>query len=86
MKLPSARKWLIGGGGGHEGGEDGLRAGSWSGEAVIELLEAYRQSIEPIIVAAKKAAVWQLKQDIAFELYNNCKGCEQVKYILNKYE
>lgn len=33
-----AREWLLHGGGGHKDGEDGLRAGTWGGEAVVELL------------------------------------------------
>lgn len=40
-----AREWLIHGGGGHEDGEDGLRALSVSGEGLIEFLAAYEDYV-----------------------------------------
>ena len=41
MKLLTAREWLCQGGGGHEGGEDGIRAMTVSGERLVELMDAY---------------------------------------------
>ena len=43
----TARQWLCSGGGGHEDGEDGIRACSMSCEAAIELMDefaAYREA------------------------------------------
>ncbi len=39
----SPRAWIINGGGGFEDGEDGLRAATFSGEGLIDMLEAYRE-------------------------------------------
>jgi hypothetical protein len=36
-----AREWLLSGGGGFEDGEDGLKAVQFTGEGLIEFLEAY---------------------------------------------
>ncbi len=41
----NARQWLLSGGGGFEGGEDGLRASTFSGEGLIEMLEAFAQDL-----------------------------------------
>lgn len=41
-----ARKWLVGGGGGHEGGEDGLRVLSVSGFGLIGFLADYAEYLE----------------------------------------
>ena len=43
---PRPRKWLCQGGGGHEDGEDGIRAMTLSGEALVEMLEAYREDLD----------------------------------------
>lgn len=40
-RVPAFREWLIAGGGGHEDGEDGIRAGMWSVGHVIEVVETY---------------------------------------------
>ena len=42
---PGPREWLLQGGGGHEDGADGLRALTLSGEALVEMLEAYREAL-----------------------------------------
>ena len=42
---PRPWKWLCQGGGGHEDGEDGIRAMTLSGEALVETLEAYREDL-----------------------------------------
>ena len=42
---PRPREWLCRGGGGHEDGEDGIRAMTLSGEALVETLEAYREDL-----------------------------------------
>lgn len=39
--VQSARQWLIGGGGGFEDGEDGIRACTMSATAAIELMDEY---------------------------------------------
>ena len=45
MKLLTAREWLCQGGGGHEDGEDGIRAVTLNGEELVEMLDAYREYI-----------------------------------------
>ena len=37
----TARQWLNGGGGGFEGGEDGIRACTMSAKSAIELMDEY---------------------------------------------
>lgn len=44
-ELVEARKWLLGGGGGHEDGESGLRAMTISGEALVAYLAEYAEHI-----------------------------------------
>lgn len=44
--LLAARKWLVRGGGGFEGGEDGIRAVRLSGESLVEYLAAYAAARE----------------------------------------
>src|SRR5271157_176082 len=41
-----AREWLLKGGGGHEGGADGLRALTVTGEGLVEFLAAYKEDFE----------------------------------------
>ena len=41
-----ARKWLISGGNGFEGGEDGIRAHSCSGESLVEYLAEFGKYVE----------------------------------------
>ena len=43
---PRPREWLCQGGGGHEDGEDGIRAMTLSGEALVEMPEAYREDLD----------------------------------------
>ncbi len=42
-RLAKARDWLVHGGGGHEDGEDGLRALTLSGDSLIEYLADYEE-------------------------------------------
>jgi hypothetical protein len=37
------RQWLLQGGGGFEGGEEGLRAATFTGEGLLKMLEAYHE-------------------------------------------
>lgn len=39
--INEAREWLLSGGGGHEGGEDGLKATTVTGAGLIDFLAAY---------------------------------------------
>ena len=41
-----AREWLLKGGGGHEGGADGLCALTVTGEGLVEFLAAYKEDFE----------------------------------------
>lgn len=41
----TARDWLINGGGGYEGGADGLRASTWTSEGLVSMLEAYEEDL-----------------------------------------
>lgn len=48
-----ARVWLLAGGGGHEGGADGLRALTVTGEGLIDFLEAFKVDLLAAGQAAK---------------------------------
>jgi hypothetical protein len=41
----TAREWLLNGGGGYEGGEDGLRAMTLTAEGLVRFLEAYEEDL-----------------------------------------
>jgi hypothetical protein len=45
-KKESFREWLVGGGGGHEDGEDGIRACTLPLESAIELVEHYLEYLK----------------------------------------
>lgn len=47
-KAEEPREWLLKGGGGFEGGEDGLRATTVSGEGLIDYLESYREYLSEV--------------------------------------
>lgn len=47
-----AREWLIQGGNGFEGGEDGIRAHSCNGAALVEYLDEYGAYVRKRIVQA----------------------------------
>ncbi len=65
-----AREWLIHGGGGHEDGEDGLRALTVYGEGLIEFLAAYEEYLTPRVQAEARLA---LLREMAAE---ECPACK----------
>lgn len=56
MTTTDPKQWLLSGGGGFEGGEDGLRAVTFSGDGLLYMLEAYRDDCLDEISHLKKAA------------------------------
>lgn len=45
QKVKEAREWLLSGGGGYEGGEDGLRAMTVTGPGLIDFLASFYEHL-----------------------------------------
>lgn len=54
--LPTFRQWLIDGGGGHEDGEDGIRACTLPLESAIELVDDYLDTISVLAIRQHREA------------------------------
>ena len=61
----AARKWLVDGGNGHEGGEAGIWALTLSGESLVEYLAEYAEYLSEKSAAPKMAELLKRWLDIS---------------------